>query len=171
LLAAWFQIDGRSHESLSDLSRVDAGVSDGEVLGVSSVEGTAYSITIHGLAADGSPEPPTPTPGTPEPPVVIVPVATPIPICEWECALRSVGWPEYEIRTALAVIWCESTNNPYAYNPSGASGLFQVVMPLHAGKLQPGEDIFDPWVNMRVALALYHESGWQPWNASRHCWG
>ena len=163
LLAAWFQIDGRSHESLPDLPRVDAGAGSGEMLRVSGVEGETYSVTIHGLAADGSPEPATHTPRTPEPPVVVVPIATPIPICEWQCVLRSVGWDEWDIPEAGRKIQCESGFNPYAYNPSGASGWFQVMMPLHAYRLRPGEDIFDVYVSSRVALEIFSERGWEAW--------
>jgi hypothetical protein len=133
------------------------------MLRVSGVEGETYSVTIHGLAADGSPEPATPTPGTPEPPVVVEPVGTPIPICEWECVLRSVGWDEWDIPEAGRKIQCESGFNPYAYNPSGASGWFQVMMPLHAYRLRPGEDIFDVYVNSRVALEIFRERGWEAW--------
>lgn len=158
------------NEPLYEMSRETPVAGGGDVQGLQGL-GESYSIRVHGVASDGSPEPPTPTPGTPEPTLVVEPVGTPAPLCDgWECVLIDVGWPEWEIPTALAVIWCESTDNPYAYNPSGASGLFQVMMPLHAGKLYPGEDIFDPWVNARVALELYWESGWQPWLASQHCW-
>jgi len=166
LLAAWFSIDGRSHESLRSLPRTDAWAGDGDVQGVQSLgDGGSgpYSVTVYGLAADGSPIPATPTPGTPEPPVVIVPVATPIPICEWQCVLRSVGWDEWDIPEAGRKIQCESGFNPYAYNPSGASGWFQVMMPLHAYRLRPGEDIFDVYVNSRVALEIFRERGWEAW--------
>lgn len=156
--------EGNLDESLPDLPRVAAGVGDGQVLGLSGMEGEVnYSITVFGLAADGNPEPPSPAPGAPEPTVVITPVGTPVSACEWECILRTVGWDEWDIPEAGRKIQCESGFNPYAYNPSGASGWFQVMMPLHAYRLRPGEDIFDVYVNSRVALEIFRERGWEAW--------
>jgi len=110
LLAAWFSIDGRSHESLRSLPRTDAWAGDGDVQGVQSLgDGGSgpYSVTVYGLAADGSPIPATPTPGTPEPPVVIVPVATPIPIYgegveQWRGLVASI-FPAWAVDKVLAV--------------------------------------------------------------------
>jgi hypothetical protein len=59
---------------------------------------------------------------------------------------------------ALRVMRCESGGNPSAYNPSGASGLFQ-----HMARYWPeraaaagfgGADIFDPVANVGVAAWL-----------------
>ena len=157
---------GEVDESLRSLPRTDAGTGSGDVQGVQSLGdggGGTYSVAVYGLAADGSSEPPAATPGTPEPTAAIVPVATPALICEWQCVLRSVGWDEWDIPEAGRKIQCESGFDPFAYNPSGASGWFQVMMPLHAYRLRSGEDIFDVYVNARVALEIFRERGWEAW--------
>ena len=60
---------------------------------------------------------------------------------------------------AVTVARCESGLRPDAYNPSGATGVFQII----GGP-------FDVWDNVRMALRMYHERGWQPWVASAYCW-
>ena len=82
-----------------------------------------------------------------------------------------------EVERALRVIYCESSGDPGAKNPSSsASGLFQhlrrfwVERSAEAGL--PGSDIFDPEANVAVAAWLvHHGGGWSHWNPSRHCWG
>jgi len=127
---------------------------------------TVYSIPVHGLSNDGAVVPATPT--------LVATIEAEAPkevVCEWECILRSVGWPEYEMGWAGRVIGCESGFNPSARNPSGASGWWQVMLPLHQHLFREGEHWSDPYANSRVALVLYNQSGHTPWNASRHCWG
>lgn len=66
---------------------------------------------------------------------------------------------------------CESGLNPNAYNAEGASGLFQIMMPLHADMLLSGESVYDPQVNIRIALSLSRngvKTG--DWDASKACW-
>jgi len=82
--------------------------------------------------------------------------------------IREVGLPSI----FNAIVRAESNNNPRARNPSGASGLAQIMMPLHAGLVaRYGGDVFDRRTNLRVAKHLYDESGLSPWAASRHAWG
>lgn len=71
----------------------------------------------------------------------------------------------------IAIARCESGLNPNSYNAEGASGLFQIMMPLHKDMLLPGENIYDPHVNIRIALSLSH-GGTQTgdWNSSSGCW-
>lgn len=82
-----------------------------------------------------------------------------------------------EVERALRVLYCESSGDPNAKNPtSSASGLFQ-----HLGRFWAersvdagwaGADIFDPEANVAVAAWLVYEAGgWSHWNPSRHCWG
>lgn len=70
----------------------------------------------------------------------------------------------------LEVMRCETVpdGNPNSYNPSGASGLFQ-IMPFWK-KLWAG-DYFDPWINTATAYQIYLSQGISAWNASRSCWG
>lgn len=163
--------EGNLDESLPNLSRAAAGVGDGQVLGLSSMEGEVnYSITVFGLAADGSPEPSSPTSGTLEPTVVITPVGTPVPVCEWECILRTVGWPEYEIQNALSVSWCESRwQDVQNYNGGNFWGRLQISPYWHADKMiargypPVGEVLLDPWVNAEIGLMIWEKTGWTEW--------
>jgi hypothetical protein len=71
-----------------------------------------------------------------------------------------------------AIVRAESGGNPRAHNASGASGLLQIMMPLHQGLVSRyGGDVFDPMTNLRVAKHLYDQSGLAPWTASRGVWG
>lgn len=71
----------------------------------------------------------------------------------------SAGGPSYAASAAASVAECESGGNPNAYNPSGASGLFQIL-----GQVVPG-NIFDPMVNALNAVAKFTASGdtWAQW--------
>ena len=68
---------------------------------------------------------------------------------------------------AQAIAWRESRYQPWARNPSGASGLFQIMLPLHARRFTAAgyapEQWSDPAVNVTVAYQLFQEQGWQPW--------
>ena len=64
----------------------------------------------------------------------------------WPC-----GW-------ALAVIQCESSGNPNAYNPLGFVGLFQVSLIHRWSRAQ----LEDPELNVRAAHELYLRGG-MPW--------
>lgn len=128
----------------------------------SSGEPAAYVLRIYGLATDGQAEPEA----------AVVPVSTPTPIAEavatsapWsiEDIICAHPWPCWE---AISVAWCESTHNPGAYNASsGASGLFQVVPYWHSWRLRPGESLFDPVVNARIAWEIWSGDGgsWRQW--------
>ncbi len=61
---------------------------------------------------------------------------------------------------ALRVIACESGGDPNAHNPSGASGLFQ-VMPFWQAKF--GGSLFDPHNNVRIAKILFNDGDRQGW--------
>lgn len=70
---------------------------------------------------------------------------------------------------ALEVVRKESGCTDTAYNPSGASGLFQLLG--HQDLLDqvcPGvpSAAFDPTCNAKAARLLYDGSGWSPWAAS-----
>ena len=67
----------------------------------------------------------------------------------WEAA----GGPSWAAYQAAEVAWCESGGQQYAYNPSGASGYWQIL-----GQVVPG-DIFDPMVNAENAVSKFEASG------------
>jgi soluble lytic murein transglycosylase-like protein len=65
-------------------------------------------------------------------------------------------FPAGELRNALYCIRYESGGNPNAYNPSGATGLFQLVgYPFN---------VFPPKVNVHMAYHLWRARGWSPWS-------
>ena len=66
----------------------------------------------------------------------------------WEAA----GGPSFAASSAAAVAECESGGNPRAYNPSGASGLWQIL-----GSVVPG-NLFDPMVNALNAVSKFRAS-------------
>lgn len=73
---------------------------------------------------------------------------------------------------ARAVVRRESGGNAKAHNASGATGLFQMMTPLHCGHygIPAGSDcrtwLEDPDNNARAAFALFTTAGWQPWISS-----
>ncbi len=91
------------------------------------------------------------------------PTATPYPpdAAAWICQPQYL-WP---CEVALGVAWCESRHDPTEWNPSGATGLFQIMLPLWSD-LMHGRDPYDPYVNTQGAYELWLEQGWAPWD----CW-
>jgi NlpC/P60 family/Lysozyme like domain len=71
---------------------------------------------------------------------------------------RQAGGPAWNERTAAAIALAESGGNPLARNPSGASGLWQIL-----GQVFPG-NIFNPYINARNAVRKYYDAGgFSPW--------
>ncbi len=98
---------------------------------------------------------------------------------EQQSAVLEVLWPSEDCNTAIdrhwpgdkawakRIVWRESRNTPTARNASGASGCFQMMLPLHARRFtavgcQPSE-----WTNAacntKAAWHLYLEAGMSPW--------
>ena len=69
------------------------------------------------------------------------------------------GGPASAEAQAETVAYCESGYNTAAYNPSGATGLWQIL-----GAVLPG-NLDDPLVNARNAVAKFEASGdtWAQW--------
>jgi len=63
------------------------------------------------------------------------------------------------------VIWCESRNDPEAFNGAD-TGLAQINV-VHG---IPKRWLVDYRINLAVAKKLFDEQGLTPWNASKHCW-
>jgi hypothetical protein len=63
------------------------------------------------------------------------------------------GGPRWAASQAASIAECESGGNPRAYNPSGATGLWQIL-----GQVVPG-NLFDPLVNAENAVAKFRASG------------
>ena len=77
---------------------------------------------------------------------------------QWR-TLVAAYFPADQVEKALRVMGCESGGNPNAHNPSGASGLFQLMPIWWAGKFDP----YNPEANVAAAAALWASSGWAPW--------
>jgi hypothetical protein len=74
--------------------------------------------------------------------------------------LSQYGWPLDE---ALRVVACESGGNPNATNGTSL-GLFQINAPYHTDKFSPGESLYDPVVNVRVAYTIWKDGKWSAWS-------
>lgn len=92
----------------------------------------------------------------PEPPTTVVPDWAQCPQY-WQLAL-DVGWPEDQMPTVMYVMRRESGCNPSAHNPSGATGLMQLL-----GWSCPPNGCRDAESNLRRARELWESSGWCPW--------
>jgi hypothetical protein len=65
----------------------------------------------------------------------------------------SAGGPSFAEAQAAQIAECESGGNPQAYNPSGATGLWQIL-----GQVVPG-NLYDPFVNALNAVSKFKASG------------
>jgi hypothetical protein len=78
---------------------------------------------------------------------------------ELEALWEAAGGPASAApEMATIAIRCESGGRQYAYNPSGASGYWQIL-----GQVVPG-NIFNPMVNAENAVAKYRAGGLSPWS-------
>jgi hypothetical protein len=94
------------------------------------------------------------------------------------------GLPPSELETALRVAVRESRCTSDAFNATdvkgGSRGLYQIngawCVPneywpigwLQAkGILQTCDDLYDPTINTRAMVAIWHNSGWLPWSTSK----
>lgn len=82
------------------------------------------------------------------------------------------GWPISESSTILRVIQRESACDPLALNAkdsnNGSRGLFQIngvhqTWLIKEGYIKKLDDLYNPDVNIRAALHLWHMVGWQAW--------
>ena len=73
---------------------------------------------------------------------------------------------------AAARAHCESTWRARAVNPSGATGLYQ-IMPVHTKRIErlgySWPDMLDPVANTRIAIDIWREQSWRPWTSSDAC--
>lgn len=89
--------------------------------------------------------------------------------------LKKAGFEGQGLKTALRIVWLESTNRPYALNKSSnCYGLFQINMTGPMGfdrrkkyGLKSNKDLFDPLINAKIA---YHMSdggkNWSSWTTA-----
>ena len=76
-------------------------------------------------------------------------------------------WPQSEWAWGERIMWRESNHTPSARNPSGASGCWQMMLPLHAGLFRSVGCSPADWANAlcnnRAAYALFRQAGRSPW--------
>jgi hypothetical protein len=94
------------------------------------------------------------------------------------------GLPPSELETALRVAVRESRCTSDAFNSTdvmgGSHGIYQIngfwCRPnsnwptgwLQAkGILQTCDDLYDPTINTKAMVAIWHNSGWLPWNTAK----
>jgi len=85
----------------------------------------------------------------------------------WEGLLSSYS-PGWSVERMSRIMYRESRCLPAARNPSGASGLLQ-VMRSHCGWLAGAVgpcDLFDAEYNVRAAAALWRRQGYGAWSTS-----
>jgi len=82
----------------------------------------------------------------------------------WMPLARWVGWPSYTLSNLAYIIMRESSGRENARNPSGASGLLQLMPGWWTGQWGvPAGNPFDPEYNLRSGYLMWCKAGWQPW--------
>lgn len=88
----------------------------------------------------------------------------------------SAGWPASEAPTIARVMFRESRCIPTAYNAKDSNGGSRGLMQINGthkrwlmdtGYINNLDDLFNPDINLRAALHLWHMVGWSAW-ASTH---
>ena len=71
---------------------------------------------------------------------------------------------------ALEVARLESGYRNWAYNGSCCYGVFQIHYGSHKRRLAARglglDGLYDPKVNIAIALEIFNEQGWRPWSTS-----
>ena len=70
-----------------------------------------------------------------------------------------LDWPCF---AAQEVMFCESSGRPDATDGIN-DGLMQIARRYHSHRLRPGESLYDPVVNVRIAHEIWLERGWAAW--------
>jgi len=113
--------------------------------------------------------PPTTTTTTTAPPVVVTapaPASVSSGVEQWR-DLVAAWFPADQVDFALAVMACESGGNPSAYNPSSASGLFQVKTFWADAYGVSHDALFDPATNVEIAAWIWGtQGGWSHWSCA-----
>ena len=150
---------------------------------------TAVTISMTGLAcAYDAYNAPSALPVTPPVTVSLAPIVAsttttlkPLTDCQYALQLaQQAGFPLTEMGTVARIIYRESGCKTNAYNgkdtAGGSYGLYQIngywcrpnkywpIGWLQAkGLVTTCTDLFDPVVNTKSALAIWHNSGYGPW--------
>lgn len=94
-----------------------------------------------------------------------------VPCAQWIGTSRVAGFTDAQIRVEHQLMRAESGCNPNAHNPSGATGLLQ-VMPFWAKRCGGTPDrLYEPQFNVSCARIVYGLSGWGAWSTYRTVFG
>lgn len=92
--------------------------------------------------------------------------------CAHETAIREAWQGTGHEDRAVIIAMRESRCQADAFNPSGASGVFQIMMPLHSDMVGwtcgSPDMVWDAACNIRVARDLWQGSGWRPWSETNY---
>jgi peptidoglycan hydrolase-like protein with peptidoglycan-binding domain len=78
----------------------------------------------------------------------------------WHDLAIAAGWTEDQWPKLSCIIQRESRGQAGVINSAGATGLLQILKKYHRG-----DDLFDPFTNLRVGHEMFLSSGWSPWHA------
>lgn len=107
-------------------------------------------------------------------PTTTVPKATTAPSQSWSndavVELIRQMWPADSLEKALDVARKESGYRAKVYNGSCCYGVFQIHYGAHKRRLAARglglEALYDPRVNIEIALEIFNEQGWSPWTTA-----
>ena len=106
----------------------------------------------------------------PAAPAVAPPVAAPKTVAPSAGSVQDLIRQAFGPQGQAAVDWglrvaaCESGYNPNAYNPSGASGVFQFMPGTFRGTPYGNQNIFDASANVNAAAWYYQQHGGGAWS-------
>ncbi len=128
---------------------------------------TARAVSLIDDGAEGRPEQLQLAPVQPAPAPLQVSAPGVLTDAQVAQLATQAGWPAAEVPTVVARVIAESSGNPRARDYADGShwGLLQLGEAERARYI-PGQDAFDPLVNLKGGLLLWQERGWQPWRAS-----
>jgi hypothetical protein len=141
---------------------------------------TPVATTAKPVATTAKPAPkPVATTAKPAPKPVVTtakpaPATTAAPSKKWttsevEQLIRQM-WPADSVDKALDVAWKESNYQARVFNGSCCYGVFQIHYGSHKGRLAARglglEGLYDPKVNIEIALEIFREQGWSPWTTA-----
>lgn len=114
----------------------------------------------------------TPLPAT-APPAVVAAVG----VDRYRHLALAAGWSAQAWPRVRCIIRRESNGNPNAYNRGdghgGSRGLMQIngvhtKWLIRKGIINDVGDLFDPYLNLRAARAVWRMQGWHAWYSKRH---
>lgn len=124
---------------------------------------TNSSTTTSTTTLPAPPPPPAPSSSTTAAPPAQV-SAPPNTSCSTQDLIRAI-WPDDVEEWAIGIAWRESRCSN-VQNSEGASGQFQLMIPMHSALMAAvcgSADWANPECNIRTALKLYEGSGKRPW--------